>query len=190
MTHVPGPVLIVSGPAGVGKSTTSRLVAEALPSSVHLRADDFTYAIVRGRVPSWLPKASHQNEVVGAAMAVAVMQFAAGGYTVILDGHLFPDGVEGLAAACAGRGIAVHYVVLRADLDTCLARANGRGNAWGREPTPLAELQQPMSDLHARFSDLGACEANVIESAGTPAEVAAAVLTAFRSGRLAQPSGP
>lgn len=178
----PAPILVVSGPAGVGKSTTSALVAAAFPSSVHLQADVFTYAIMQGRVPSWLPEAAQQHEVVGAALAVAAMQYAEGGYTVVLDGHLFPDGVSGLAAGCAGRGIAVHYAVLHAELATCLARANGRGDDWGREPTPLAELQGSMADLHARFA--GVDEAHVIDATVTPDEVAAAVLTACRSGRL------
>lgn len=190
MTGTPSPIVVVSGPTAVGKSTVSRLVATALPTSAHLQGDDFLYAIVGGWVQPWLPEAAEQHEVVGAAMAVASMAFAEGGYTVVLDGHLFPAGVEGLAAACARRGIAVHYAVLRADLDTCLARANGRGEGWGRDTTSLADLQPLLADLHTRFADLGAFEAHVIDASGTPDQVAVAVLTALRSERLAVPVDP
>ncbi len=182
--HVPNPVLVVSGPSGVGKSTTSRLVATTFPSSVHLRADDFTYAIVSGLVQPSLPEAAHQNEVVGAAIAITVMQFAEAGYTVILDGHLFPNGLQGLAEGCALRGIAVHYPVLRTDLATCIARRTSESRA--REEGPDAARRPPRPVLRASrpFSDLGGFEANVIEAAGAPDGVAAAVLAAFHSGRL------
>jgi hypothetical protein len=190
MSGTPNPILVVSGPTAVGKSTVSRLVATALPSSAHLQGNDFLYAVVGGWVRPWLPEAAEQNEVVGGAMAVASMAFAAGGYTVVLDGHLFPAGVVGLAAGCAHRGITVHYAVLRTDLATCLDRANGRGDGWGQETTSLADLQPQLAELHARFADLGAFEAHVIDASGTPDEVALAVLTALRSERLVVPVDP
>jgi ABC-type cobalamin transport system ATPase subunit len=47
---VTGPILVVIGPSGVGKTIISTLVAGAFSFSVHLRADDLTYAIVNGFV--------------------------------------------------------------------------------------------------------------------------------------------
>lgn len=181
MFDMPAPVVIVSGPSGVGKTTASRLVARALPGSVHLQADEFTYAIVNGFVEPQLPEAEHQNEVVGGAFAVAAMAFAAGGYAVIVDGHLFPAGVEGLATACASRAIALHYAILRADLPTCLARATNRAAA-GRDRAPLDEIS--LAALHAKFSELGDYERHVVDAAGAPEHAAAAILDGMRSGAL------
>jgi hypothetical protein len=62
-------------------------------------------------------------------MAAAAAQLAVGGYTVILDGTMFPDGVDGMAEICGRRGVPVHYAVLRATLAACLERATHRDPA-------------------------------------------------------------
>ena len=181
-----GSVLVVSGPSGAGKTTVSRLLAAAFAQSVHIRSDDFMPFIANGWVEPWLPEAAHQNAVMGAAVASAATQFAVGGYTVILDGHWFPAGVRGVVEICARRGVRVHCAVLRSDLSTCLARVAQRQSAPVRPWPPEATSEAALSSLHSRFEDLGDCEANVIDASGTPEEVAAAVLSAFSSGRLAK----
>ena len=156
----------------------SRLVAATLQESVHVRIDDFTHFIVNGWVEPWLPEAAHQNKVLGGAVIAAAMQFAHGGYTVVVDGTVFPDSLEELARASLHQRVPLHYVVLRCDLATCLERATRRDP--GEHPDPARFAQ-----LHARFDNLGEHERQVVEAAGTPDEVAAAVLAAFRSGRVA-----
>lgn len=175
--NTPAPVLVVSGPSGVGKSTVSRLVAAAFDRSVHIQMDDFTPFVVKGWVEPWLPESARQNEVLGGAVAAAAMEFAEGGYTVLLDGHVFPEGLEGLAWACVRRHVPLHYAVLRADLSTCVERAASRAMGERTDPGPFAQQ-------HGRFAELKKHEANVVEATGTPDEVAAAVLAAFQSGRL------
>jgi Mrp family chromosome partitioning ATPase len=180
MRERPAPILVVTGPSGVGKSTVSRLVAATLDKSVHVRMDDFLRFVVSGWVDPWLPEAAHQNEVLGGAVVAAAMQFSAGGYTAVVDGDVFPDAAEELAGACRRRGVPFHYAVLRCDLDTCVERATTR--AAGERPDP-----GPFAALHARFTDLGEHESNVVEATAAPDDVAAAVLRALRSGRLARP---
>src|SRR3954468_10288290 len=109
-TATKGPVIVVSGAPGVGKTTISHLVARAFERSVHLRGDDFMASVVSGWVDPNLPEASAQNEAVGGALAVSAMGFAQDGYATVVDGYLFPDGVDGLAAACTARELACHYV--------------------------------------------------------------------------------
>ena len=81
-----------------------RLVAESFEQSVHIQIDDFMRFIVNGWVDPWLPESASQNEVLGVSVAVSAIQFAVGGYTVVVDGHLFPDGVDGMAHLCGARG--------------------------------------------------------------------------------------
>jgi predicted kinase len=173
-----GAVIIVSGAPGVGKSTVSRLVAAAFDRSVHLQTDDLMASIVSGFVDPNLPEADDQNEAIGAALAVSAMRFAEDGYTTVVDGYLFPDGVGGLAAACASRGLSCHYVVLTADLDTCWARANDRGE--GRWPLEFG----PFATVHGKFDDLDLDERHLVEATGSPDRARDAVLSAFRTGRL------
>ena len=100
-------------------------------------------SVVSGLVDPNSPEVESQDWAIGAAMAVSAMSFAEHGYTTVVDGHLFPDGVDGLAAACAARGLSCHYVVLMADLKTCWTRANNRGQGrWTLEFQPFAALQR------------------------------------------------
>ena len=105
--------------------------------------DDFLFSVVGGWVDPWRPDASHQNDIVGRAAVGAAMQFLAGGYTVVLEGTVFPDVLEGLAAACREREVTFHYVVLRAPLSICVDRATARD---GRSPSV-----SHFEDLHAQF---------------------------------------
>jgi predicted kinase len=181
------PIIIVSGATGVGKSTVSRLVAAAFDRSVHLQADDLAASVVSGWVDPNSPEGESQNWAIGAALAVSAMSFAEQGYTTIVDGHLFPDGVEGLATACAARGLSCHYVVLLAALDTCWTRASNRGA--GRWPLEYGSF----AALHARFADLDLPTRCVVDATGSAEIACDAVLSAFRDGRLVareQPSTP
>jgi predicted kinase len=177
-TRVKEPIIIVSGTGGVGKTTVSRLVAAAFDRSVHLNTSDLMASVVSGWVDPNLPEAEQQNAAIGAALAVSAMGFAEDGYTTVVDGHLFPDGVDGLAAACSKRGLACHYVVLTADLDTCWARASRREE--GRWPLEY----EPFAKLHARFADLHLDARHLVDATGSPESVCDAVLSAFRAGRL------
>jgi GrpB-like predicted nucleotidyltransferase (UPF0157 family)/predicted kinase len=176
---VPAPILVVAGPSGAGKTTVGRLVAAALGLSAHVRSDDFTAFVVNGWIDPNLPGARHQNDVVGGAVAAAVVAFAEGGYTVVLDGHWFPDALEGLAQVCGSRGVPLHYAVLRADLGTCLTRVRQRRPG---DPDDI----EAFARLHSRFTDLGDQEASVIEASGAPEQVAEALLAAFTAGRLVE----
>lgn len=114
---------------------------------------------------------------MGGATGAAAIQFAVGGYTVVLDGTLFPGGVAGLAGWAARRGVSVHYAVLRPDLETCRERAQRRSTI---APHDLEAFDR----LHARYADLGKYERHVVDHTGTPEVVAAAVLAAFASAAL------
>jgi predicted kinase len=173
-----GTVIVVTGPPGVGKSTVSHLVAAEFERSVHLRADDVMASVVSGWVDPNGPEAGAQNDAVGGAIAVSAMSFASDGYTTVVDGYLFPDGVAGLAAACAARDLSCHYVVLTADLDTCWARARGRRE--GRWPLEY----EPVAAVHARFAALDLDQRHVIDATASPETVRDAVLSAFAAGRL------
>jgi hypothetical protein len=84
MVNAPAPIVVVSGPSGVGKSTVSRLVAAAFEQSALVEADAFMSFISAGWVEPNLPQASHQNDVIGMALVAATLELAAGGYTTVV----------------------------------------------------------------------------------------------------------
>ena len=172
------PIIVVSGPGGVGKKTIADLVAAAFGRSVHLKADDLLASVVSGLVRPDSPEAEQQNEAIGGALAVSAMSFARDGYATLVSGYLFPDGVAGLAAACGERGLSCHYAVLMAGLETCWERA--RGKVEGRWPPEF----EPVANVHDRFSGLELDDRHVIDAAGPASTVSGAVLAAFRAGNL------
>jgi predicted kinase len=152
-----GTVLVLSGPPGAGKTTVARLLTAATSPSVHLRTDDFWAFIVRGAIPPYLSGARRQNEVVMAVLATAAAGYAGGGYCVVVDGVVGPWFIEAFRGAAQAAAVPLHYVVLRPDEDSTLARAVARGNGALTEP-------EPVLDMHRQFRDLGGYERHAIDS--------------------------
>ncbi|SDN31933.1 AAA family ATPase [Allokutzneria albata] len=164
-----GQVILLSGPPGAGKSTVARLLADEFSASVHLHTDDFYACIRRGAVLPYLPEAQHQNRVVTGVIASAAFGYAAGGYDVICDGVVGPWFLDPFRRA--GNEIAVHYVVLRPDEGTTVARAVARGE------DALTE-EEPVRELHRQFADLGEWEHHAVDSADLDADATATVVLA------------
>lgn len=165
-----GEVLILTGPPGTGKST----IADALVKSVeclavHLHCDDFWHFIKQGWIAPYLPEAHAQNQVVIEAVASAACRYARGGYFVVVDGIVGPWFLGRFKEILDGP---LHYVVLRSDLPTTLARAQGRADR------ALTEVE-PIQDLHKQFADLGQLETHAID---TTEESVTATLEAVKAG--------
>ncbi|MDI2132300.1 AAA family ATPase [Yinghuangia seranimata] len=171
-----GRVLVLTGPPGAGKSTVAGLLAQELRPSVHLRGDDFWHVIKRGSIPPYLPEANRQNEVVTQVFAEAATGYASGGYQVVADGVVGPWFIDRFRDAARARGVQLHYVVLRPDEATTLARATAR------DPDALTD-PEPVLDLHRRLRDLGTYEPHALDSTHWDAETTAdAILNGLVSG--------
>jgi 2-phosphoglycerate kinase len=73
---VRAPILVVGGPAGVGKTTVARLVAAAFDRSAHVPIDDFLRFVASGWAEPWVPANPQLYDVVGGAFVAASLQFA------------------------------------------------------------------------------------------------------------------
>jgi predicted kinase len=165
-----GQVLVVTGPPGAGKTTVSRELADRMMPSVHLHSDDFWHVIRQGRIAPYLPQAHHQNEVVMDVLAGAAFRYAAGGYHVVVDGIVGPWFLDVFRAGSDRHRIRLHYVVLRPDERTVLARASGRSDGALTDPKPIRALYQ-------QFSDLGELDKHVLDNSRlTTAETTMALL--------------
>lgn len=151
------PVLIVTGPPGVGKTTTAGILAARAARAVHLEADAFFRFIRSGSIEPWKPESRVQNEIVMRIVARAAADYATAGYFTIVDGIVIPEWfLDPLRDALHGAGHSVAYVVLRAPLSTCVARVQDR------EGVPLAD-PDVIEQIWQSFADLGDLERNAIE---------------------------
>jgi predicted kinase len=119
-----GPLLIITGPPGAGKSTVARLVSAGFGKSVLITGDSFFGFLDQGAIPPWLPGSGQQNDVVTEAAALSAGRFARAGYTVVYDGVIGPWYLRRFADTAAVS--ALHYVVLLPGEATCVERVAGR----------------------------------------------------------------
>jgi predicted kinase len=164
-------IILVSGPSGAGKTTVARILAESrLSPSVHLHTDDFYAAIKQGALAPYLPEAHAQNETVTGVTARAAAGYAAGGYQTVVDGVIGPWFLPAYEEAARAAGVGLAYVILRPDRPTALARGTTRA------PHPLTD-RHVLGQIWDWFADLGAHEANVLDTTAlTAEETAEAVL--------------
>lgn len=171
------PVLIVSGPPGVGKTTVAALLAERFPRSVHLEVDSFFRFVRSGYVKPWKPESHDQNRAVMRIAAQAAAGYADAGYFTVVEGIVIPGWFyEPLRDALRVAGHRVAYAVLRAPLSVCAARAKRRDGG-----SHSAAIEQ----LWRSFERLGEFEANALDIDGwEPREVADALERRLADGSL------
>lgn len=174
------PILILTGPPGVGKSTTAEILVARFSRAVHLESDAFFRFIRSGHVEPWRPESHEQNQVVMGLVAQAAVGYAAAGYFTVVDGIVVPKWfLAPLREAFREAGREAAYAVLRAPLAICAARARER------ERVPLAE-PEVIEQLWRSFEDLGELGRNAIDLDGQgPEEVADLVERRLSEGLLA-----
>jgi hypothetical protein len=159
------------------------LVAEHFTPSVVIEGDALWAHVVRGFIEPWEDGADSQNAALVRASLAAAGRLASAGYATILSGHVGSRFLGLVHDELADLSVPVAYVVLRPDLETCLA------NCVERQGSP--QHQGALSDetvirsLYESYCELGDAERHVLDTSGlTVDESASRLVGEFGSPRF------
>ena len=115
-------IYIISGPAGVGKSTTTKGLAEQFVQSAYIEGDLINHMVVGGYLPPW--KSEESLSLVWENIADLSINFVQANKNVIIDYVTFPEEVERFSQKIYAevQNVEIIYVVLWVDRDELLRR--------------------------------------------------------------------
>jgi chloramphenicol 3-O-phosphotransferase len=139
-------VVVINGPAGVGKTTVGRLVAGSARNGVCIHGDDLKQFVVTRDLDSVSTGLSY----IGAAALADV--FLDGGYDLVVIDFVFPrsEHVE-LFRSALKSGVSVLVFTLWAPLETVVTREAQRA---GRERLG-PQVAETWNDMHPHRAELG-----------------------------------
>ncbi|WP_059172202.1 AAA family ATPase [Bacillus sp. FJAT-27445] len=122
-------IYIVSGPAGVGKSTTARMLAEQFNHSAYIEGDTVNHMVIGGYIPPW--ESEELQLLVWENLADLSINFVQAGKDVVIDYVAFPEDVRRFSEKVYKEveNVEIHYVVLWAERDELLRRDSLREKA-------------------------------------------------------------
>ncbi len=109
-------VYIISGPAGVGKSTTSKALAQNLPKSSLISGDVVSWMHKNGREKPWLSEA--EVALIWDNILSITKNFLVRDIDVVIDYVTFPERAKWLAENVRELQCEVRYTVLSCDAET------------------------------------------------------------------------
>lgn len=118
-------VYLITGPAGVGKSTVSLALAKRLKSSAHINADLLYNMVVSGHVKPWQDNGTYIS-VLWNNIACLLENFIASDIEVMIDYIIFPDRLQPILKVANKYQFQLCYIVLLADAATLIARDKQR----------------------------------------------------------------
>ncbi|MUK87834.1 gluconokinase [Ornithinibacillus sp. L9] len=115
-------IYIISGPAGVGKSTTSKGLAVQFDNSAYIEGDFINHMVIGGYLPPW--ESEELLSLTWENIADLSINFVQANMNVIIDYVAFPEEVEKFSQKIYAevKSVEIIYVVLWVDSAELLRR--------------------------------------------------------------------
>ncbi|RTR35400.1 AAA family ATPase [Robertmurraya yapensis] len=117
-------VYIISGPAGVGKSTTSKELVKSLNRSAYISGDYVSHMHINGRKKPW--ESEDERSLLWNNILSLTTNFINYDNDVVIDYVTFPEEAKWINEKLKHFNVEVKYVVLLADKDTLVKRDSKR----------------------------------------------------------------
>lgn len=109
---------IITGPAGVGKSTISRKIAEKSNNSVLIEGDEIYHQVVGGYVPAW--KEGNHLEIFWKICINTIKTYLENDYDVVFNYIINPENLEKIKLAFSD--FSIKFTVLMVDEKNLILR--------------------------------------------------------------------
>lgn len=113
---------IITGPAGVGKSTISRKIAQSLDRSVLIEGDDIYGQIIGGYIQPW--EEGNYLDTFWKVCLDMMKIYLEDGFDVVFNYIVLPDQIDRIRKHF--EGYKIRFIVLMVDEETVIARDSQR----------------------------------------------------------------
>ena len=136
-------VVLITGPAGAGKSAVAEALCERFDRMLHVEVDTLRHWVKAGYRHPWAgdAQAAEQRLLATRNASAIARESIALRYAVVIDDVVFAREAAQYREALADVGCDVHFVLLLPDLEVTLARDRAR----------LATIPDRVRALHEQF---------------------------------------
>ncbi|MCD9021834.1 AAA family ATPase [Cohnella silvisoli] len=113
-------VYIISGPAGAGKSTTSKKIAERLSKSAYIEGDNIDHMVIGGYEKPWLSQ--YHTDLIWLNILSLTKNFLNQDHDVVIDYVAFMKNAEYIVNAIREWDVSVKFAILLPNGEELLKR--------------------------------------------------------------------